>query len=77
MLNKHRQVVTKLRISAHRLPVETGPYSNVLYDKNVGNKQLYFNVAIIQGLLISEQAKYCFDVLTVFRSIVTSVILIL
>ena len=44
MLNKHRQVVTKLRISAHRLPVETGPYSNVLYDKNVGNKQLYFNV---------------------------------
>ena len=28
---KHRQVVTKLRISAHRLPVEPGRYDNIAY----------------------------------------------
>ena len=26
---KHRQAVTKLRISAHKLPVETGRYKNI------------------------------------------------
>jgi hypothetical protein len=29
---KYRQAVTKLRISAHRLPVETGRYNNVPYN---------------------------------------------
>ena len=29
---KYRQTVTKLRISAHRLPVETGRYNNVPYN---------------------------------------------
>lgn len=33
--SKHRQAVTKLRISAHRLPVETGRYSNVLYSDRI------------------------------------------
>ena len=29
---KHRQVVTKLRISAHKLTVETGRYNNTPYN---------------------------------------------
>ena len=32
---KHRQAITKLRISAHRLPVETGRYCNVPYDERI------------------------------------------
>ena len=44
------QAITKLRISAHRLPVETGRYCNVPYDERicqhcnlneVGNEQHY------------------------------------
>ena len=47
---KHRQAVTKLRISSHRLPVESGRYNNVPFDKRtcklcnlneVGNEQHY------------------------------------
>ena len=30
---KHRQAVTKLRISSHRLPVESGRYNNIPFDK--------------------------------------------
>ena len=45
---KHRQAVTKLRISSHRLPVESGRYNNIPFDKRtcklcnlneVGNEQ--------------------------------------
>ena len=47
---KHRQAVTKLRISSHRLPVESGRYNNIPFDKRtckhcnlneVGNEQHY------------------------------------
>ena len=47
---KHRQAVTKLRISAHRLPVEVGRYNNIPYQERicshcdlneVGNEQHY------------------------------------
>ena len=47
---KHRQAVTKLRVSAHKLPVETGRYKKVVYsdrrckhcDQNeVGNEEHY------------------------------------
>ena len=47
---KHRQAVTKLRISAHRLPVEVGRYNNIPYEERicshcdlneVGNEQHY------------------------------------
>ena len=47
---KHRQAVTKLRISSHRLPVESGRYNNIPFDKRtcklcnlneVGNEQYY------------------------------------
>ena len=47
---KHRQAVTKLRISSHRLPVESGRYNNNPFDKRtcklcnlneVGNEQHY------------------------------------
>jgi hypothetical protein len=33
--NIHRQAITKLRISAHRLPVETGRYCNVPYKERI------------------------------------------
>ena len=32
---KYRQAVTKLRISANRLPVETGRYSNIPHDERL------------------------------------------
>ena len=47
---KHRQAVTKLRISAHKLPVETGRYKNIPYNdrickhcdlNEIGNEQHY------------------------------------
>ena len=47
---KHRQAVTKLRISSHRLPVESGRYNNIPFDERtcklcnlneVGNEQHY------------------------------------
>ena len=47
---KHRQAVTKLRISAHKLPVETGRYRNIPYNdpickhcdlNEIGNEQHY------------------------------------
>ena len=47
---KHRQAVTKLRISSHRLPVESGRYNNIPFDQRicrhcnlneVGNEQHY------------------------------------
>ena len=47
---KHRQAVTKLRISSHKLPVETGRYTNSPYNERickhcnlneVGNEQHY------------------------------------
>jgi hypothetical protein len=34
-VSKHRQTVSKLRISAHRVPVETGRCSNVPYNKRI------------------------------------------
>ena len=33
---KHRQAITKLRISAHKLPVESDRYNNIPYDKRKG-----------------------------------------
>ena len=30
---KHRQAVTKLRISSHGVPVESGRYNNIPFDK--------------------------------------------
>ena len=47
---KHRQAVTKLRISSHRLSVESGRYNNIPFDERtcklcnlneVGNEQHY------------------------------------
>ena len=47
---KHRQADTKLRISSHRLPVESGRYNNIPIDERtcklcnlneVGNEQHY------------------------------------
>ena len=47
---KHRQAVIKLRISSHRLPVESGRYNIIPFDKRtcklcnlneVGNEQHY------------------------------------
>ena len=47
---KHRQAVTKLIISAHKLPVETGRYKNIHYNdrickhcdlNEIGNKHHY------------------------------------
>ena len=47
---KHRQAVTKLRISAHKIPVETGRYKNIPYNdrickhcdlNEIGNEQHY------------------------------------
>ena len=32
---KHRQAETKLRISAHKLPVETGRYKNISYNDRI------------------------------------------
>ena len=34
---KHRHAVTKLRISAHRLPVEVGRYNNTPYEQRICN----------------------------------------
>ena len=34
---KHRQAVTRLRISAHKLPVECGRYKNIPYDLRLCN----------------------------------------
>ena len=50
---KHRQAVTKLRISAHKLTVETGRYNNTPYNdrlcrfcdlNEVGDAHHFFNV---------------------------------
>ncbi len=47
---KHRQAVTKVRISSHKLPVESGRYNNIPFDQRickhrnlnvVGNEQHY------------------------------------
>ena len=32
---KHRQAVTKLRISAHRLPIESGRYNDIPFDERI------------------------------------------
>ena len=58
---KHRQAVTKLRISAHKLPVETGRCKNIPYDDRIckycdlieiGNEQHYLNLYKIKSLML-------------------------
>ena len=63
---KHRQAVTKLRISSHKLPVESGRYNNIPFDKRtcklcnlneVGNEQHYLMQC---GNTLLKEIRYSF-----------------